>query len=511
MTRLMRRSISNQQKTRAGTLYETNNVLARYQKTHYDGVMPVASETSRIQYSGNGSSVTPYSVPFYFLNTVDIKVVLADASGTETLLTETTHYALMDAGNPTGGSLTTVAAYDNTHTLTIYREPQQTQSAEFQSTGALPADTLTRGLDRLTMLVQSLGRKLGRCFRLNDKAGDVAALSEAARANTVFGFDVGGDPVLRDRTTLLSLLSLEGSMQNAPTAFWANSGERALKVPDFVGQLGVQLDTSAVYRSTGTSAGNWAVLSMTGMAGQLALGNVPDALVTYAKLQNVAASQRVLGRNSGGAGVAEEVSLSQLLDWVGSAAQGDILYRGASSWQRLPAGTAGLPLITKGAGQNPAWAAPTSFASGSVVRKVVAKTTSSFTTAAIIPLDDTVPQSGEGLEVLTQSYTPLLPNSSIVVRVSCLVDGSGVLHIMGALFVDAVTNAFAAADTVVPAAGYSKTFNFVGVYDNTTLAAKVFKLRLGCSTGTAYVNRYVGGELFGSASFITMEIEEIAP
>jgi hypothetical protein len=70
-----------------------------------------------------------------------------------------------------------------------------------------------------------------------------------------------------------------------------------------------------------------------------------------------AATQRALGRNTAGAGAGEEVTLSQLLDWVGSAAQGDILYRGASSWERLAAGTSGRFLQTQGAGANPQWAA----------------------------------------------------------------------------------------------------------------------------------------------------------
>jgi hypothetical protein len=78
--------------------------------------------------------------------------------------------------------------------------------------------------------------------------------------------------------------------------------------------------------------------------------------VTYAKLQNISAQFRALGRNSSGAGDAEEVTLSQLLDWIGSAAQGDILYRGAATWARLAAGTAGQFLQTQGAGANPQWA-----------------------------------------------------------------------------------------------------------------------------------------------------------
>lgn len=41
-----------------------------------------------------------------------------------------------------------------------------------------------------------------------------------------------------------------------------------------------------------------------------------------------------------------------------SVVQGDILYRGASTWERLPAGTAGKVLQTNGAAANPSWADP---------------------------------------------------------------------------------------------------------------------------------------------------------
>ena len=69
----------------------------------------------------------------------------------------------------------------------------------------------------------------------------------------------------------------------------------------------------------------------------------------------MAATAKVVGRKTAGAGAAEEVSLSELLDFVGSAAQGDILYRNASAWVRLGAGTAGQVLQTGGAGANPSW------------------------------------------------------------------------------------------------------------------------------------------------------------
>lgn len=77
--------------------------------------------------------------------------------------------------------------------------------------------------------------------------------------------------------------------------------------------------------------------------------------VTYSKIQDVSATQRVLGRNSVGVGPAEEVTLTQLLDWSGGGNQGAILYRGAASWTFLNPGTSGLFLKTQGGGADPVW------------------------------------------------------------------------------------------------------------------------------------------------------------
>lgn len=478
--------------------------------------MPVASEISRVQYVGNNSTVTAYPVNFYFLANADVKVILTTAAGLETVLTETTHYTLTGAANPAGGSLTTVSAYDNTHTLTIYREPQQTQTSEFQSSGALPASVITRNFDKLTMLVQALSRKVSRSFRFNDKAADVSALSEADRESTVFGFDSSGDPILRDSTALLSLLSLSGSLADAPTAFWADAGERALKVPDFTGQLGLQLDTSALYRSTGTSAGNWTQFAITNfsgsisdLAGTLTLAKFADNIITAQKLAATATS-RVFGRKTASAGQGEEITLSELLDFIGSAAQGDILYRGAATWARLAAGTAGLPLITKGAGQNPAWEA--SYATGTIVKAQRFTDTAGYSTTSTTPtVDDTIPQIGEGTQFFTASYTPKLATSTLLCRISGYCMASGAVIVTLAAFVDGASNASATTAVTVPASGYYNQFVISFSYSNTTSAAKTISARFGVNTGTGYINNASGSGVYGSSDFVTLEILEVAP
>lgn len=89
-----------------------------------------------------------------------------------------------------------------------------------------------------------------------------------------------------------------------------------------------------------------------------------DKIITYAKIQDITATQRLLGRNTAGAGVTEEVTVSQLLDWMGAAARGQIPFRGSTLWSLLSPGTAGQALTTGGAGADPVYES-TMFRAGS--------------------------------------------------------------------------------------------------------------------------------------------------
>ena len=61
-------------------------------------------------------------------------------------------------------------------------------------------------------------------------------------------------------------------------------------------------------------------------------------------------------------GVSKKTSLGALftntIENPNGSTRGDLLYRNASKWTRLPAGTAGQVLQTNGAGADPSWAAP---------------------------------------------------------------------------------------------------------------------------------------------------------
>lgn len=91
-------------------------------------------------------------------------------------------------------------------------------------------------------------------------------------------------------------------------------------------------------------------------AGAAPLTAIADGSVTYAKIQDVSATARILARKTAGAGDVEEATISEVLDFLGGAARGDIIYRGASDWNNLAAGVSGQFLQTLGNTADPVWA-----------------------------------------------------------------------------------------------------------------------------------------------------------
>lgn len=156
-------------------------------------------------------------------------------------------------------------------------------------------------------------------------ASPVTSVNGYTGAVTLAASDVGAQPLDSDLTAIAAL---------ATTSFGR----------------GLLTESSASTLRTTLSLGALATLNTVGTS------QIDTDSVTYARMQNVSATSRVLGRKTAGSGDPEEVTLSELLDFIGSAAQGDILYRGGSGWARLGAGTSGQFLKTLGAAANPAWA-----------------------------------------------------------------------------------------------------------------------------------------------------------
>ncbi|MBX9829629.1 MAG: hypothetical protein K2Y27_32140 [Xanthobacteraceae bacterium] len=195
------------------------------------------------------------------------------------------------------------------------------------------------------------------------------AIADAPAARTAIGVVIGTDVQAYDAdTAAIAALSGTGlatrtanntwavrSLANAAAGLtWTNpSGVAGNPTPVLANDLAAVegLAGTGIARRTGTDT--WSV------GATVATAEMADGAVTYAKMQNVSATSRIICRKTPGAGAPEEGTLSEILDFIGSAAQGDLLYRGSAGWARLGAGTNGHYLKTQGAGANPAWSALT--------------------------------------------------------------------------------------------------------------------------------------------------------
>lgn len=155
--------------------------------------MALSSTTSRVSYSGNGST-TAFSFPYYFLADADLVVILKASNGTETTQTITTHYTVSGAGNTAGGTVTMLTAPASGTTLTIYRDPAVTQDLDLVENDPMPAEEIEERLDKLTMISQRAKDRLDRAVRLTDgfSASFDPKLPAVLTADTVIKINAAG-------------------------------------------------------------------------------------------------------------------------------------------------------------------------------------------------------------------------------------------------------------------------------------------------------------------------------
>lgn len=120
----------------------------------------------------------------------------------------------------------------------------------------------------------------------------------------------------------------------------------------------------------------------------------------------------------------------------------------------------------------------------------------SSSSASTIPYDDTIPSNSEGSPLLTGTITPTSPINLIHNHAHVHVSSSVGEHVIGALFLDLESSAF--ATSVVRVAAGAQTVLILENYRQALSTSQLaFRLRCGAETGTLTVNGSGGSRKMG--------------
>lgn len=170
--------------------------------------MTVASTTSRMPaYVGNGTADT-FAYSFKIFSEDELRVVVVDDDGIETVLTLTTHYTLTGVGETAGGTIVLVDGdfdwqdaggdLDTGWSLVPVRVPSMLQSAAYRDAGRYSGATAENDLDRAAMRDLWLQDQIDRSLRLPQSEAGTADLTTIPplidRALKFFYWDASGNP-----------------------------------------------------------------------------------------------------------------------------------------------------------------------------------------------------------------------------------------------------------------------------------------------------------------------------
>lgn len=125
--------------------------------------MTVSSTASEISYATDGVTVN-FPIPFAFETSADIVATLTDSSGN---IQPFTSFSTTGGGGSTG-TLTTNAVQASGYTLTIFDDPIRSQTTDYISNDAFPADSHERALDKGVRISKRLYQMVRRALRTAD-------------------------------------------------------------------------------------------------------------------------------------------------------------------------------------------------------------------------------------------------------------------------------------------------------------------------------------------------------
>lgn len=147
---------------------------------------------------------------------------------------------------------------------------------------------------------------------------------------------------------------------------------------------------------------------------------------------------------------------------------------------------------------------------GRVVQQVYTSSTSRVAGTTTTPLDDTIPQNTEGVEMMTLAVTPKSTSHVLLIEVVCYLTTSNNAWIVGHLHQDSTANALAAGTAFMASATGGINFTLRHRMTAGTTSATTFKFRAGANgASTIAMNEFAGTRILGGVCMSSITITEL--
>ena len=157
--------------------------------------MTVSSTTTKVSYSGNGST-TVFAYTFKIFAAAEITVIIRSSTGTETVKSLTTHYTLSNIGVDGGGNVTFGSAPASGETVVLIRNTPNTQTLDLVENDPFLSSSFEDTLDKITHQLIEQQEEIDRSIkvsRTNSITSSEFTTNASDRASKVLGFDSSGE------------------------------------------------------------------------------------------------------------------------------------------------------------------------------------------------------------------------------------------------------------------------------------------------------------------------------
>lgn len=307
--------------------------------------MTVSVATNSISHTGNGVT-TVFSYDFLIPTGTSVVTLTTIATGLESAaLTEGVDYSITGEDNPAGGTITyplSGSELASTHKINIKRILEPTQDLDLTSQSGYNPEALENQLDKIVMILGQHDEQLDRSVKI--------------------GTGASSNPEDLISTLLAAVDDAEASAAAAATSETnAGNSETASAASETKAQEWAENAEDDPVEPGLFSAKHWAAKAEAALS---AVDPVEDQIASASATAFLDSDELPARKNSNGSLIKYSwANIKSALTTVFNAlypaltlltTRGDMIYRDATTWARLPKGTSGQ-VLTMGA-NDPAWA-----------------------------------------------------------------------------------------------------------------------------------------------------------